>query len=148
VLDVERGIDIDSVSENFLDVQIALGMAAAGCIRMRKLVDKHQLGLALQDGVEIHFGKYMALVRQPTFRNLLEALGEQIGFDSAVRFDYTDHGIHAVEPALAPLHQHLISLADARRGAEKHFQPAAALFSHLAKQRFGGWPAVALGALI
>ena len=43
VLDVDRGVDVDAAVEQLLDVEIALGMAAAGRIGMGELVDQHDL---------------------------------------------------------------------------------------------------------
>ena len=40
VLDIDRGVDVDAVGEQFLDVEIALGMAAARGIGMGEFVDE------------------------------------------------------------------------------------------------------------
>ena len=40
--------------QQLLDVEIALGMAAAGGVGVGELVDQHQRRPALQDGVEVH----------------------------------------------------------------------------------------------
>src|SRR6185437_659118 len=90
----------------------------------------------------------MALVGQPALGNLLETLGEQIGFDAAMRFDHADHGIHAVQPTLTALQQHLIRLADAGCCAEKNLEATATFFSRLAKQRFGRWAIFAVRAVL
>ena len=49
-------------ASEFLDVEIALGMAAAGRIGVGELVDEHQLRPAREDGVEIHLLERPALV--------------------------------------------------------------------------------------
>ena len=54
VLNVDGRIDVDAAVEQFLDIQIALGMPAAGRIGMRQLIHQHDLRLAREDGVEIH----------------------------------------------------------------------------------------------
>ena len=43
MLDVERGADVDAGGEQLLDVQVALGVAAAGRVGVGELVDQHQL---------------------------------------------------------------------------------------------------------
>ena len=78
-------------------------MAAARHIRVRELVDEDKLRPALQDGVEIHLGEYAALVRQALLRDDLEALGEAIGLDAAMRLDDADDDIDALEPPLPAL---------------------------------------------
>ena len=60
-----------------------------------------------------------------------------VGFDAAVRLDHADDDVDAFEPALTALAQHLIGLADARRGTEKHLEPPARLPARLLQQRFG-----------
>ena len=62
MLDVERGVDVDAGGQQLLDIHIALGMAAAGRVGVRELVDQHELRAALQDGVEIHLRQHAALV--------------------------------------------------------------------------------------
>jgi hypothetical protein len=42
VLDVERRIDVDAGCEQFLDIEVALGIAGARRIAVRQLVDQHQ----------------------------------------------------------------------------------------------------------
>ena len=54
VLDVQRGIDVDAGGEQFLDVQIALGMAAAGGVGVGQFIDQHQLRTAGQDRIQVH----------------------------------------------------------------------------------------------
>ena len=54
VLDVERGVDIDAVRQQLLDVEIALGVAAARRVGVGELVDQHELRMAREDGVEVH----------------------------------------------------------------------------------------------
>ena len=54
VLDVDRGIDVDAVGQQFLDVEIALGMTAARRVGMREFVDQGDLRPARDQRVEIH----------------------------------------------------------------------------------------------
>src|SRR5207249_4729658 len=62
MLDVERRKHIDAGGNNLLDIEIALGMAAAGGVGVGELVDKHEPRPALEDRVEIHFGQQVTLV--------------------------------------------------------------------------------------
>ena len=54
VLDVDGRIDVDAVGEDFLDIEIALGMPAAGRVGVGEFVDQHDLGMARDDRVEVH----------------------------------------------------------------------------------------------
>ena len=62
VLDVEGGVDVDAGGQQLLDVQIALGVAAAGRVGVGELVDQHELRAAREDGVEVHLLERLALV--------------------------------------------------------------------------------------
>ena len=42
MLDVERGVDIDALRQDFLHIEIALGVAAAGRVGVGELVDQNQ----------------------------------------------------------------------------------------------------------
>ena len=44
MLHIQRGNDVDACGENVLHVLISLGIAAAGNISVRQLVDNHDLG--------------------------------------------------------------------------------------------------------
>ncbi len=44
MLDIDRGIDIDPGRQQFLDIEIAFGVAAAFGIGMGKLIDQGQRG--------------------------------------------------------------------------------------------------------
>ena len=137
VLDIQGGVDVDPRRQQFLDIHIALGMAAAGRIFMRQFVHQRQARLALQDGVQIHLRQHPALVGHALFGNGFDPFGEKIGLHPAMGFDHADHGIDAVQLAAAGLHQHFIGLADARRGAEKNLQPATPRLARLFQQGFG-----------
>src|SRR5262245_63544231 len=54
VLDIDGGINVDSVSEQLFDVEVALGMAAAGHVGVGELVDQHDLRMSGDDGIEVH----------------------------------------------------------------------------------------------
>ena len=47
VLDVDGGVDVDAVFQQLLDILVALGVAAAGNIGVRQLVDQDEPGRRL-----------------------------------------------------------------------------------------------------
>ncbi len=137
MLDVERRIDVDAVRQDFLNVEIALGMAAARRVGVGKFVDEDQRRTPGKDGVEVHFLEDAALVVDPRAGNDLEAVDQRLGFLAAVRLDDADHHVHAVGQSCTARHQHFIGLADAGGGAEKDLQTAARLPLRMVKQRVG-----------
>ncbi len=74
VLDVDGGVDVDAVRQQLLDVEIALGMAAAGDVGVGELVNQNDLRPSGNDGVEVHLLQPLALVLHATARNDLQAL--------------------------------------------------------------------------
>ena len=61
VLDVERGVDIDAGSDQFIDIHVALGMPAARRVGVRQFIDQRQLWASCQQGVEIHLLQHAPL---------------------------------------------------------------------------------------
>ena len=64
VLDVERRVDVDALAQQLFDVEIALGVPAAGDIGVGELVDERQVRAARDQGVEIHLLERVILVRR------------------------------------------------------------------------------------
>src|SRR5262249_4615276 len=126
MLDVKGRIDIDTAGDQLFDIKVALWMTAAGCVRVCQFVDQHQLRPPLQDGVEIHLSEAMSLVIDLTPRNVLKPAEQSLGLAAPVRLDDADDHIEALAPLGLRRLQHLIGLADTRRGAEKDFQPSPA----------------------
>ena len=62
VLDVDGGIDVDAVRQQFLDVEIALRMAAAGRVGVGEFVDQRELRTARDQRVEVHLLEDLILV--------------------------------------------------------------------------------------
>ena len=73
-------------------------------------------------------------------RDDLEAVRAAPRFPSAVGLDHADHDIDAFALARLGGGEHLVGLADARRGAEENLQPAARLLLRVRKQRVGRGP--------
>ena len=98
VLDVDGGVDVDAGGEQLLDVEVALGVAAAGGVGVGELVDEDELRAAGEDGVEVHLLEHPALVVDPAARDHLEAADQRLGLGAAVGLDDADHDVDAVVP--------------------------------------------------
>jgi hypothetical protein len=140
VLDVHRGIDVDSGRQEFLDVEITLGVAASLRVGVGQLIHQDQGGMTLQNGVEIHLSHDVAFVKRAFLGNDFEALAEDIGFHSAVGFHHTDHYVGPFQATPAALGEHLIGLAHARRRAQEDLELAPPLFGGFFQQRLGRRP--------
>ena len=120
-----RGVDVDAAAQQLLDVEIALGVAAARRVGVGELVDQHDLRPAREDGVEIHLLERLALVVDAPARNDLEAV--RAAPRSPCGRGSRRRRRRRRTPSLlagAGLLQHLVGLADARRGADEDLQLA------------------------
>ncbi len=120
VLDIDRGVDVDAVAHQLFDVEIALWVAAAFGVGMRKLVDQHDLRPAGDDGIEIHLVERLPSVVDMPPWNDFQTLQQRFGLLAAVRLDDTGDDVVPVFPSGVSLLQHLIGLADARCGADEN----------------------------
>ena len=99
VLDVERRVDVDAGGQQFLDIQIALGMPAARRVGVGELVDQHQLRPARQDGVEVHLRRARGPCSRPARRGTISRPASSASVSrAAVRLDHADHDIDALAP--------------------------------------------------
>ena len=128
VLDVDRGIDVDAAVEQLLDVEVALGMAAARRIGVGEFVDQNDLRPAGQDGVDIHLVEPLPAMFDAPARDDFEALEQGLGLLPAMGLDHADDDVVAIALAGARLLQHLVGLADAGRRADEDLQLAGAAF--------------------
>ena len=124
-----RRVDVDAGVEQLLDVEIALGMAAAGRVGVGELVDQHELRLARDDARRGPSPRASGPCSRRCLRGMTSRPVEQrLGLLAPVRLDDADDD---VDPSLALRArrdlQHLVGLADAGRGAEEDLQPAAPL---------------------
>ena len=130
VLDVERGVDVDAAAQQLLDIQIALGVPAARRIGVRELVDEDELRAAREDGVEVHLvehaGRCSRLRRRGTTSR--PSSSASVSVRPCVSTTPTTTSTPSLRSGPGLL-QHLVGLADARRGAEKDLQPPAALLA-------------------
>ena len=137
VLDVDGGVDIDAGGEQLLDVEVALGVAAAGGVGVGKLVDEDEFRAAHKESFEIHLLEHPALVVDLAPRDHLEAAHQRSGLGAAVGFDDADHDIDAVFQFRLRRDQHLVGLADTGSGAEEDLQPAAGLAQRFLEECIG-----------
>jgi len=94
-----------------------------------ELVDQRQLRPACGDAVEVHLLQAMALVFDALARDDFEPGEQRLGLLAAMRLDQRGDDIDAFAMLGLCRLQHLIGLADPRRGAEKQLEPAARLAS-------------------
>ena len=96
VLDVDCRVDVDAAAQQLLDVEVALGMTAAGRVGMGELVDQHDLRAAGDDGVEVHLLEPLALVFEPPAGDDLEPFEQRFRLLAAMRLDDADDDVVAV----------------------------------------------------
>ena len=95
-------------------------MAAARRVCMRQFIDQNELRASFQDGVEVHLRQAVAFVFDLAPGDDLQALQQNLGLLPPVRLDDTDHEIGTLSPFRLGRQQHLVRLADARRGTEEN----------------------------
>jgi hypothetical protein len=125
VLDVERGVYVDPVLEQIVDIMIAFWMARPRGIGMCQLVNHGQLRMPGEDGVDIHFGDPLSanLHLMPGYD--LQGAKQSFSFDSAVGFDETYNHVHALDLSLARCLEHGIRFPHAGRVPEEDLESAA-----------------------
>ena len=96
VLDVQRGDDVNAGREDLLHVLVALGVAAAGHIRVSQLVDERDGRAARQNGVDVHLVDGDAVILDPSPRNDFQAFDQRRRVGAAVRLDKADDNIDAL----------------------------------------------------
>ena len=126
VLDVERGDYADAGAEQFFDVLVAFGIAAARGVGVGQFVDQGDGGPAGQHGVDVHLLQHDAAIFDAAARNLFELADLGDGLRPAVGLDETDHHVDALPPQPVALLQHVVGLADPGGEAEVDLQPARA----------------------
>ena len=120
VLDIDRSVDVDAVAHQLLDIEIALRVPAAFDVGMRKFVDQHDLRPPGDDGVEVHLVEHLSFIADTPPRNDFQTLQQRLGLPAAVRLHDAGDDVVAVFFAGVRLLQHLVGLADARRGADEN----------------------------
>jgi len=128
MLNVDGRVDVDATLQNFLDVEIALGMPAAFGISMREFIDKRDLRAARDDRIEVHLLNRLTAILDLFTWHDFEAFDESLGFLAAVRLDNADDDVVAVLLPRPRGFQHRIRLADAGGGTDEDSQLANAAF--------------------
>ena len=96
VLDIDGGVDVDAAAEQLLDVEVSLGMAAAGRVGVGELVDQRDLRAAGDHGVEIHLLEPLPFIFEALAGNGLEPVEQSLGLLAPVGLDDADHDVVAV----------------------------------------------------
>jgi hypothetical protein len=145
VLDVQRGVDVDAGGEQVLDVLVTLFVAAARDVGMRKFIDEHQLGLALQHAVDVHLAEIAAAIENLLARHDLQPAQQRFRLSPAMRLDDADDDILALGQMRLGGLQHGVGLAHARKRPEKDLQFASALALGFFEEIFGCGALIVLG---
>ena len=112
---------------------------------MRELVDKHELRPARENRVEIHLGEEVTLVLDLPAGYGFEADEQRLGLAPSMRLDDADDDVDALAALRLRRHQHLVGLANPRRGADKYLEATAGLAFGRRQQRLRGRPCFSLG---
>ena len=137
MLDIDGGVDIDTGIEQFLDILIAFGVAAAGRVGVGEFIDQNERWPPFQYGVDVHLAQPMAHMVDRTSGNDLMPHEQRLGLLATVGLHDANHDI---DSGLAPLHpvgQHFISLAHAGRRAKKYLEAATTFLRRLTQEGFG-----------
>ena len=125
VLHVQRGPDVDAGGQQLFHILPALGVARAGHIAVRQLVQQQHIGVLLQCAIQVKLRQLPPLVGQGLARQLAQAVQLLLGLGPAMGFDQA-HQHRAAGLALAlGGSQHGIGLAHASIGAKVDAQLAA-----------------------
>ncbi len=125
MLDVDGGVDVDAGAQEFLDILIPLGVAAARRVGVGELVDEDELRRAHDRRIEIELGEGDAVVLHEFRRHLLEASHKARRRRPLVGFDVAGHHVHAASFRGVGRLQHGIGLAHAGRIAEEDLEMSA-----------------------
>ena len=113
---------------------------------MGELVDEDDLGLALEDGIDVHLVEESAFVVDLAGGNEFELVGEFGGAFAAVSFDDADDDVLTALAAANAFREHAEGLADAGSVAEKYLEAAARFFGLGGDQPvFGTFPGCGIG---
>ena len=114
MLDVEGRDDVDPRVQELLDVLPALLVAGAGDVGVGQLVHQGDLGVPLQQPVEVHLLEDLAPVFDAGPREDLEVTDLRPGIGPVIGLDVADDDVLAPRVGAPPLVEHGVGLADAR----------------------------------
>ncbi len=109
-------------------------MAAAGRIGVRQFVDQHQARRRFEQRIEVHFFEGHAAVFGAQQGLLRQAVEQRLGFCAAMGFHHARQHLYTLAQLRMGCLEHGVGLADARRSAEKNFQPPAPFAGQLGQQ--------------
>ncbi len=148
MLNVDRGHDVYAVVEQLEHVLVPLLVPAARDIAMGQLVDDGDLGIARDDGVEVHLLQDDAAIFNLPLRDDLEVRQLRLGVLPPVGLDQRDNDVETLRAQLVGVANHAVRLADTGCGADVHAKPRAAFFLDLGEQIVGRRLPVHIHALI
>jgi hypothetical protein len=93
MLDIEGGDYINAVANKLFDVLITLVVARARRVGVRQLVHDRELGLARQNGIDIHLLQDHAAIWNLAERDGLEVTDPSRGLGPPVRLDEAEHHV-------------------------------------------------------
>ena len=114
MLDVDGRHDVDAGVEQLKDIFVALAIFAAGNVGVGEFVDDNGVGMAGDDGVDVHLLQVDATIRDNALRDDFEVADAGLGFGTAVGFNKADDDIDGllVDHAIGVV-DHVIGFADA-----------------------------------
>ena len=125
MLDIHRSEHADAGAQQFLDILIALAMAASRSIRVRQFVHEDNLRMALQHRIEIELVQGDVPMPDRTWRNLLQAFHQSHGVHARMRLHIAHHHVEALVKHRMRFFQHGVRFPNARRVTEEDLELAA-----------------------
>ena len=123
VLDVQGADHVDPLGQDVLHILVSLLVAAPGDVCVRQFIDKDDLGLAGQDGIEVHLLDDDPAVFLPSPGDDLQPLQEPGDAFTAVGLHEPDHHVDSFIPEPVRFLEHLPGLAHAGGIAQVDLQP-------------------------
>ena len=122
VLNVKRGINIDSGIEQLEHILITFRMTRAGRVGVRQLINNCEFRMPGEDGVEIHLLELCSAIFDLRARHDRHSFQQRFGFLASVRFHYSDHHLASFRLFLPRGLQHGVGLADTGRHPEENLE--------------------------
>ena len=125
MLHIKSRPDIDTRGEKFFDILPALFVAATGCIRMGKLIDEYEVGVAQQSGIHIKIPECDTTMLVFTRLKGFETSEECFGFRPPVWFDVTHDDLWSLGFRPPGVLQHRVGFPNTGGISEKNLECAA-----------------------
>ena len=127
MLDIQRGVDIDTGIEQFLDILVAFGMPGTGNIGVGEFIDKHKRRFCLERCIEIELREQDPPVFHHLPGNDGKTFKQLFGLRPAVGLDIPGCHINSFGAPEVCRPEHLVGLPDTRNVPEEDFQLAPVL---------------------